>query len=232
VEVKKNSKCRDTGKSQRDPSRTLGLFQAAPMEGLPGAVFFTGGPVWAMDWRPGHAPSEDLQVVALSSYREIDEVRVISVRSVGGVGLVRLYTMISEAANSHLVGTSCKESEVDPVDADSLVIALAIVIILLLLLLLLFCGSSPVSQTHSLSQRETGPGVVQLWSFLSETGTNPVSCPRLCSLLVLDCGPVMDLQWYPGSLVTSSSDEAASSGRESPGLLAVACGDGSVRVMG
>ena len=64
-----------TGRPGQDTSCSLGLFQAAPMEGLPGAIFFTGGPVWAMDWQPSHTPSDDLQVVALSSYRDLDEVK-------------------------------------------------------------------------------------------------------------------------------------------------------------
>ncbi len=52
--------------------KSLNLFQAAPMDGLLGFMFFTGGPIWAMDWLP--ASSSKCQLFALSAYRDLDEV--------------------------------------------------------------------------------------------------------------------------------------------------------------
>ncbi len=56
---------------------SLSLFQSAPFssdgKGGGGAVFFAGGPVWAMDWLPSATPLS--QWVALAAYKELDEVR-------------------------------------------------------------------------------------------------------------------------------------------------------------
>ena len=58
---------------EAENSSSLPLFQATLTATNRGAVMFTGGPVWAMDWLPqATSPS---QWLALSAYKDLDEVK-------------------------------------------------------------------------------------------------------------------------------------------------------------
>lgn len=62
------------GSEKVNKTHTLPLFgRCEPGEGMKGGVFFTGGPVWAMDWLPVNGERAE-HYVALSAYKRLDEV--------------------------------------------------------------------------------------------------------------------------------------------------------------
>ena len=70
VELPQN--CDQCSPSPPPSSSSLSLFQAVSSPNEDGAIFFTGGPVWAMDWLSRSESHH--QFVAVASYRELDEV--------------------------------------------------------------------------------------------------------------------------------------------------------------
>ncbi len=66
--------------SEETEPHTLSLFSACEgCEGVTGAVMYTGGPVWSMDWLPVEGEATE-HYVALAAYKGLDEVRRLLLR--------------------------------------------------------------------------------------------------------------------------------------------------------
>ena len=72
------------GGSEEPESHTIPLFSAC--DGVTGAVLYTGGPVWSMDWLPVEGETTE-HYVALAAYKGLDEVGRIFLRELSSTVL-------------------------------------------------------------------------------------------------------------------------------------------------
>lgn len=107
------SKELDPSLSSPFPSSSLSLFEAISTPANKGAVLFTGGPVWAMDWLP--RPPAHHQYLALSAYRELDEV------SISFPAFYILFLLLSYSR--HLIPSPCSHSLSSPYTFSALLSA-------------------------------------------------------------------------------------------------------------
>ncbi len=75
------------GGSEEPESHTIPLFSACEgYDGVTGAVLYTGGPVWSMDWLPVEGETTE-HYVALAAYKGLDEVGRIFLRELSSTVL-------------------------------------------------------------------------------------------------------------------------------------------------
>ncbi|XP_066929476.1 uncharacterized protein [Clytia hemisphaerica] len=88
------------------------------------------------------------------------------------------------------------------------------------------CHGSTIEH-HNPSERESSRGLIQIW-YVGKIHQTSHSCkPKLVYGICHEYGPVYDLKWCPANYEDYEMEEI----KERLGILALACGDGSVRIL-